>query len=177
MKKFLSIFLLIGAMMVGGISADAKTPTKKRTSASTTKVATPATLSLSTFSKKQSGSKFREFLPVDKVEASLKKLGFSCDSRKVTKEYDEMMGEEMDIVKFSYSKDGVTITFDNSYTIKFSDSAKKEAFLGEIKAQGYKFYKDFWDGCYMIPGNDQEYWNGVFVFDKGNSIVISAGAE
>ena len=166
--------MLIAAFMVGSATAEAKT-TKKSSRGSSS---SSATLSLATFTTSQSGSKFLRFRSESSIESSLKKLGFKCDYRNVSREYNDQFDEYQNVLRFSYTKGGTTVKFDDYFiTIDFTSSSAKDAFIKTATSKGYRYNSSYGDGCYMIPGNESQYWEGVFMYVRGNSIQLSGGGE
>lgn len=172
MKKAITILMLAIAIIAGGAAAEAKTTKKSSRSSSS------SSLSLSTFTTSQSGSKFLRFCSESSIESSLKKLGFKCDYRNVSREFNDQFNEYENVLRFSYSKGGTTVIFDDYFiTINFTSSSAKDAFIKTATSKGYRYNSSYGDGCYMIPGNESQYWEGVFMYVNGNSIQLSGGGE
>lgn len=194
--KFLIFAMFLGIMGMS-MPCDAQRTHKKHShsssSTTTSSVKTSTGLSFSTFTEtlKEGGevasdlgvptnmmTKIRQFKKFDKIESELKNLGFELVSSKTVQEYDDQMEEYFSYTTNTYNKNNITIEQNPSrIAIKFMDSADKEAFLTSAKNNGYIYNKDWWGGCYVAKGTTEYYWLGVYIFVKGNEVILSLGAE
>ena len=168
MKKIIKIYLLVVVFLASALIADAKT---------TTKASGAFSLTCLMHKQTQYGSTGFMFNSDSKIEAALKKAGFSLKSKKVTKEEiedgtegDTAPGKTIDYV---YTKKGITVKwssyaydeapneyFKNRITINFSDKAAKNAFMKTVTSNGYKnegynSYHDAGDWVYIdVKGNE-----------------------
>ena len=173
MKKLITICLLVVTFVAGAITMDAKT-SSTRVSTKTSRTASQSgsfSITCLLHKETQYGNTGFMFNSDSKIEAALKKAGFSLKSKKVTKgeiddgtEGDTAPGKTIDYV---YTKKGITVKW-SSYVydeapnqpykdvieIIFNDNAAKDSFIKSIKSNGYKndgygIYRDAADWIYI----------------------------
>lgn len=173
MKKFITTCLLVVSLLLGGISLEAKT-TRSNTSRSASQ---SGAFSLTSLLHKEThyGTTGFMFNSDSKIEAALKKAGFSLKSKNVTRDQIDS-GSEGDtapgkIIKYVYSKRGITVKwtsyvydespkdlYKDTIEINFSDNDAKEAFIKSLKSNGYRneygTYRDAGDMIHIeVKGN------------------------
>lgn len=179
MKKAVTICLMIATLFIGGMNADAKTTARKTTVKTSRTQSQSGAFSLTCLMHKKTayGNTGFMFNSDSKIDAALKKAGFTLKSKKVTRgEIDD--GTEGDtapgkIIDFVYTKEGITVKwssyvydeapndpYKNGIIINFSNNAAKNAFINSIKSNGYKndgygTYRDSADWIYIqVNGNE-----------------------
>ena len=164
MKRFITIVMLLSVFIMGGSAVYAqntkvKTPgstSKKKSTSSSRSSNSKKSLSITDFLKKEQGvNGFANFKSDSQIESALRKAGFTLTSKKVTKEELEVGTDGEDYApgkttKFVYSKNGTRVEwtsycyddypkddYKDAIVITFSDSASKNAFVSNLKANGY----------------------------------------
>lgn len=158
MKKLATIFMLVGAMLLGGMTIDAKTTGSKSTTGKTARTHSQSgafTIKCLMHKETAYGNTGLMFNSDSRIDAALKKAGFSLKSKKVTRGKIDV-GTEGDTapgktIHFVYTKDGITVswvsyaydeapnhTFKNAISIHFSNKAAKNAFMNSVTSNGYK---------------------------------------
>lgn len=174
MKRIITTCLLVVSLLLGGTLLEAKT-TRSNSSRSSSK---SGVFSITSLLHKEThyGNTGFMFNSDSKIEAALKKAGFSLKSKKITKgeiadgtEGDTAPGKTIDFV---YTKKGITVEWtsyvydeapNNPYKdrikIIFYDNAAKNAFMKSVTSNGYKneygTYHDAADWIYIqVNGNE-----------------------
>ena len=178
MKKAITICLLAVSLLAGGMAMDAKTPGGKATAKTSKTHSQSGAFTLTCLLHKENRSGFM-FNSDSKIEAALKKAGFSLKSKNVTRgeiadgtEGDTSPGK---IIDFVYTKKGITVEWtsyvydeapNNPYkdriVINFSDSAAKDSFIKSVKSNGYKL--DY--GTYVDPNRT------IDIKVEGNKVIL-----
>lgn len=149
--------MLVAVLFIGGATVDAKTPTRKTTSKTSRTQSKSQSFIITCLLNKEIRGSYNGFMfkSDSKLEAALKKAGFSLKSKKVTKgeiadgtEGDTAPGKDFEYV---YTKKGITVKWwsyaydeapkdDIKYSmeISFSDSAAKKTFINSVKSNGFK---------------------------------------
>ena len=193
MKRFITVVMLLSVFIMGGSAVYAQN-TKVRTPGSTAKKKSTGSsrssnskksLSVTDFLKKEQGvNGFADFKSDSQIETALRNIGFTQTS-KTTKR--QMIDDGTDgdtapgkITKFVYSKNGIKVEwssycydeapkyfYKDAIVINFSDSASKNAFISNLKANG--FYKEsefYYDSAYRI-----------YVTINGNKVILMGNWE
>lgn len=187
MKRIATSLMVAGAILIGGlcscdqikskIAGDASGSTQ---SEQTEEAEQPeeTKLTLAMFTAQDPGDKYRYLRSPETIASKLTDLGFKCEYHDVTTEYNDMLDEDEEVTKFSYSKDGTTVSSEGyEVTINFASDGQKEAFVNSAKSLGYEYSPDWGGGAYLIPGNEAEYWEGIFMFVDGNEVRLTGGGE
>ena len=135
-------------------------------------------LTLAMFTAQNPGDKYRYLRSAEDIASTLSELGFKCDYHVVSKEYNDVIDELEDITKYNYSKDGTSVSSEGyQVTINFASDGQKEAFINSAKSLGYEYSPNWGGGVYLIPGNEAEYWEGIFMYVDGNEVLLAGGGE
>ena len=121
---------------------------------------------------------YRTFRDEDDIEFVLGEMGFECVSRDVESGIDDASDEPYTCVHATYAKDDTTVNMDcGVIEIHFPSTEAKDAFMESVESNGYVFNSSWADGCYMYPGNQTDYWIGIFVYTDGNTVRMTGGGE
>ena len=174
MKKIITICLIVVTLLVGGMTATAKTTTTSRHSTAKSKSSSRTSgLTINDFCHKV-GS---QYLFKDNLPSIIESLGFKLVSSKRYQD-DTITTEDIFVLCESktYKKGGITIVLESaieegylgngSMTIKFSSSAEKKNFLKSATSIGFKKAKS----NFYQWGKDYE--SGICIFVNGNDLII-----
>lgn len=170
MKKVISICLLVVTLLAGGTFLEAKTTHSKTSHKTSQSSSKSGVFSITSLMHKEThyGNTGFMFNSDTKIEAALKKAGFSLKSKKVTKG-EIADGTEGDTapsktIEFVYTKKGITVEwtsyvydeapnspYKDGITIIFYDKAAKNAFMKSVTSNGYKNeYGTYFDAAQWI---------------------------
>ena len=158
MKRLVTILMLAAAIILGGMSVEAKT---------TKKTATSSSLTLKSFTDKVNNVSTSE----SSIKSLMKGLGFSYQSSYRTRYVDDY-GDEYDLNVLKFTKNGVEAQVYPGFKIvlKFSNSTKAKAFVTASKsAFGNKLKNLYGGGHVYLKKNGIFYW---FMTQSGNTVTI-----